>query len=101
MKHRLQVSSAAHNDLEEICFWYEFHDPDLKMRFLNAVNEIINQILLYPASCPVVYKYYRRGVVSGFPYNVLFKVDKDTIKIVSISHHNRSPSVLKKRADER
>ena len=44
---------------------------------------------------------FRKRIVSGFPYNIIYRVWQDYIYLVAVAHHSRRPGYWRKRSDRR
>jgi len=44
---------------------------------------------------------FRKRIVPGFPYNIIYRVWEDYIYLVAVAHHSRRPGYWRERADRR
>ena len=79
----------ADEELFESAGYYEKHSEGLGEEFLIAVGEALRRIDTFPAASRADSQGIRRRRVMGFPFNILYQRQKDSIFIVAIAHHRR------------
>jgi len=82
------------SDYNEAYSWYELQQGGLGERFLNAVEDVVQKIIVSPEVFGTKSKHgYREAIVRNFPYSVVYRLNKDTriILITSIHHHKKHP----------
>lgn len=100
MPHSLEIRPAARQEFDEACDWYKKEDPDIRDRFVGAVDNAISAISQRPLAFPVVYgTRARRAVVETFPYSIFFIMDGSKVVILSIFHDSRNPIIWRGRID--
>ena len=91
----------ARAEVKESVEFYETRLNGLGLRFLAAVEGTVERISASPeAGSPLAGK-FRKRIVSGFPYNIIYRVWEDYIYLVAVSHHHRRPGYWRERADRR
>jgi plasmid stabilization system protein ParE len=89
---RVVVRPAAAADIEDAYEWYESQQPGLGEEFLAALNTIRHQITEHPEAFPVLHRNTRRALIQRrFPYGIFYRLDEDTIIIVTCMHAKRDP----------
>ena len=89
---RLEFHPATAGDVREATNFYETQRAGLGAQFLTQLDVTLAQISHEPYSLPVVEGEVRRSIVKRFPYVVLFRIlDTDTVRVLVIRHHRRSP----------
>jgi len=68
---------AAAADVEEAYGWYENQRAGLGNEFLAAVSIVIESLVRYPESFPVVYRQTRRANLRRFPYSLFYRIIDD------------------------
>lgn len=63
----------AETEMLEAAAYYEAQQSDLGRRFLAAVQDAINRIVLNPSLYPVVTSDVQRCLTKVFPFGVLFR----------------------------
>lgn len=74
--------SRAASEIEAAAEYYEEIRPELKSKFIAALNKSYDILELNPFF-QIRYKNFRAVKLSGFPYNIYFTVD-ETTKIVTV-----------------
>ena len=82
----------------------EFYDARLNglgLRFLAAVEETTGRIATTPDAGAPLEGEYRKRIVPGFPYNIIYRVSEDCVYIVAVAHQHRRPGYWRERSDQR
>ncbi|MHB1379561.1 MAG: type II toxin-antitoxin system RelE/ParE family toxin [Desulfurivibrionaceae bacterium] len=82
----------AETELLEAAAYYESQQSDLGRRFLAAVQDAINRILLNPRLYPVVALDVQRCLTKIFPFGVLFRDRPEQIEVIAAMHLHRDPN---------
>ena len=61
------------------------------VKFIARVEDAVATVKVDPDACPLIQGPYRRQRVFKFPYDVIFRVNTDSLLIVAIAHHAREP----------
>lgn len=76
---------------------YEYEREGLGQRFTLAVDEAVQDVVVYPVRWPLLASVpaelgVRHRLVADFPFQILFRVlDGDLVEIVAIKHMKRHP----------
>ncbi|SMP47399.1 Plasmid stabilization system protein ParE [Desulfonatronum zhilinae] len=87
----------AEIEMTEAAAYYETQQPDLGKRFLTAVQDAVNRVVVNPRLYPVVELDVRRCLTKTFPFGVLFRERPDEIIVVAVMHLHRDPDYWKHR----
>jgi len=98
MTYQLYLQTAAINDLQEAVDWYETQQDGLGQEFLSIVGEVLGFIEKNPLVCALVYRQKRRATLRRFPYNIIYVVEGDLVRVSAIMHGKKDPSGWKKRS---
>lgn len=92
MSYHIDILSKAQYELFETWNWYEDKQPGLGKRFRQAFFDKAKLIQNDPLQYPVKNK-LREAILSGFPFIIVYKMDKhsNTIYILSVFHMSRHP----------
>ena len=93
----------ADAEITEAAQYYEVREPGLGSDFLGEVERALDQISTNPEACQRIGKRVRRKTLWRFPYNLIYAVYPDRIRIVACAHQKRRPFYWRKRlkdADE-
>lgn len=61
------------------------------MRFLAQVEHAVALLRAFPAMGTIVHRNYRRVLVNGFPYSVLYREHTTFVRVVAVVHHKLDP----------
>ena len=95
MRH--EFHPEALEEYEQAALYYAERDPQLARRFIEAVEEAIQQILESPTRWRVIDADVRRFLTRIFPFGVLYTIEPDFVLIVAIMHCSREPGYWKQR----
>ena len=91
MSQQLSFNSLAVQELREATAFYGKESPALGNAFLDEVEHALTQIRMLPHSCPLLSRTVRKKVLRRFPYNVLYSVHSEEIRVLAIAHQKRRP----------
>ena len=91
----------AKAEMQESVRFYEARFEGLGFRFLAAVEQTSERILAYPEAGTHLQHGFRKRIVPGFPYNVIYRVWEDSIYLIAIAHQHRPPAYWLRRKDHR
>ena len=94
MNYSYRLHPLIRKDYDEAYEWYEEKQKGSGERFIKAVRQTIEQIVLYPETYGRrSNKKFREAQVDYFPYLVVYKVNKQAgiIYISSIHHTKKHP----------
>jgi plasmid stabilization system protein ParE len=91
----------ARAEMNESFDFYEARLDGLGLRFLLSVEQTVERISTHPEAGAPLAGEFRKRIVSGFPYNVIYRVWQDYIYLVAVAHHSRRPGYWRERADRR
>ena len=95
---KLVVRRAAKLDLAEARGWYDEQRPGLGRELVETVSESLDRIQEHPELYPQVDDQVHRAVLQRFPYAIFYIAKPDTIRVLAVLHHARSPEHWKRRA---
>lgn len=101
MKLHVYFRPIARAEFDVAVDWFEEKRKGLGIDFTNAVRDDLDTV----STSPLIYrKLYRdvRGVsVTGFPYQIFYRVLNDEIiEVLSVFQVRRNPTVWRNRVDE-
>jgi plasmid stabilization system protein ParE len=76
--------------------WYEEREPGIGLALVERVEEVRHDISDWPDAAP---RYTTAGdgtvirskAVGGYPYRVVYAVDRDAVLILAYAHESREP----------
>ena len=87
----------ARGEFDEAAAWYEQHRAGLGAKFIDAVQDVLNQAARNPNRYALVFRDLREGLVRRFPYCVYYRDEGDRIIVLAVFHASRDPSTWQSR----
>jgi len=87
--------------MRESIEFYEARLEGLGLRFLSAVEQTAERISTHPEVGAPVAGEFRKRIVPGFPYNIIYRVWEDYVYLVAVAHHHRRPGYWRDRSARR
>ena len=87
----VEIHPDASMELEATAEFYESHLGGLGLRFLFAFESGIERIERFPQSGSPLSDGFRKVVVPGFPFSIVYQETQDQIMILAVAHHYRRP----------
>ncbi|HRT29062.1 MAG TPA: type II toxin-antitoxin system RelE/ParE family toxin [Kiritimatiellia bacterium] len=88
---------CAEAEMVKAATYYETQQSGLGKRFLAAVQEAVNRIVINPHLYPIVELDVRRCFTKTFPFGVLFRERSDMFVVMAVMHLHRDPDYWKTR----
>ena len=92
---------SARAELDESAIFYESRLRGLGTRFAASVEDAVERIADSPAAGAPLGGEYRKRIVAGFPFSVIYRVWEDHVFVVAIAHQHRRPGYWLGRRDHR
>ena len=84
-------------EADEAAAFYKAQQPELEVRFLEALNEAITRIRRNPLMYHGVGGNVRKCRILRFPYGVIYRVGDERIEVIAVMHLRRWPGYWKSR----
>jgi plasmid stabilization system protein ParE len=84
-------------EADEAASFYKEQQPNLELRFLEALNDSISRIRRNPLLYRRVEGDIRKCRIMRFPYGIVYRVIGDRIEVIAIMHLRRRPGYWKSR----
>ena len=97
MTRRLHLWDEADLDVLDAVAWYEDQRAGLGAEFLIELDGVMQRIVQTPFQFPEIKENVRRALLQRFPYSVYFKVDNETVDVLSVLHQHRDPRTWEQR----
>ncbi|MFO0843139.1 MAG: type II toxin-antitoxin system RelE/ParE family toxin [Gemmataceae bacterium] len=88
----------ARAEFDEAYDWYEGQRTGLGEAFADAVQPVLDRISAMPKMLAAVFGDVRKAVVQRFPYCVYYREEATCIRVLSVFHTSRDPSIWQSRA---
>ena len=89
MMPRVEMVREAEDDLMSAASFYEAQRRGLALRFIAAVERVVAFAVEQPLTGAPLGGAIRRHLVPGFPYSVIYDVDRERVRVLAIAHHRR------------
>ena len=97
-KHSIRLHPLAAQEIEAAFDWYFVRSPRSANSFLNQVNQAIFQIQESPGTWPSYDHGTRHYIITGFPFQIIYRQRDSIIEIIAIAHGKRKPNYWSNRA---
>jgi toxin ParE1/3/4 len=84
---RVGLHPEALAELELASQFYESRSSELRIRFIEAVEEATARILQSPGTWRLIDDDVRRCLTHVFPFGVLYVLESESVLIVAITNH--------------
>jgi toxin ParE1/3/4 len=84
-------------EADEAVAFYKEQQPDLEVRFLEALNDAISRIRRNPLIYRRIEEEVRKCRILRFPYGVIFRASNDRIEVIAVMHLRQQPGYWKSR----
>ena len=91
MTKRVDFHELAEFELNDAAVFFEGKTAGLGHRFLSAVERAVAEVTKHPEASPIILNHVRRKLVRKFPYNIMFTIKPDQIRILAIANQKRRP----------
>lgn len=90
----------ADAEINEAARYYESRSQGLGRELLDEIERALRLIARNPEACQRIAKRARRRPLWRFPYNLIYAVYPDRIRVVACAHQKRRPFYWRKRQRE-
>lgn len=94
---RLEIVDAALDEAEAARNHYASREAGLGDAFARDFAQSIAWIEAQPLAWALVGKRARRRLLDRFPYAVIYRVEKDLIRVVAVMHQRQRPGYWRSR----
>ena len=81
----------AEVELADAAQYYEQSRSGLGVDFLTEVELVLGQLTATPEAFPQISKRTRRKSLWRFPYNLIYAIYPDRLRIIAVAHQKRRP----------
>lgn len=87
----LQFHRLVRDEVSHAYQYYQNQKPKLGDTFLEALDDIFNQIIDNPNLYPVDFEQVRKALLQKFPFSIYFEIVEEQIFIYSVFHQSQDP----------
>ena len=91
MEYKIEFAPLAKFELLEALEYYQNISESLKIRIYEEFTQAITKIERNPYLFQLIYKDKRHCILKKFPYSIFFRINNETIQIISFFHQKRNP----------
>jgi hypothetical protein len=92
---------SAREELDASADFYEARLSGLGLRFLVAVEEAARRITESPDAGIPMPGGFRKRLVAGFPFSIIYRAWEEEVYLVAIAHQHRRPGYWRRRSRAR
>lgn len=97
MSLTVTLDPEARAEFDDGYDYYEGQRSGLGERFAGEVQVVLRRIGTTPRLHQIVFGDVRRAVVRGFPYCVYYREEPSRVRVLSVFHASRDPSIWQSR----
>lgn len=86
---------AAAREYLDALDWYEERQPGLGQAFRRAVRQAERRLTEFPESAPYVDRDFRGCLIRRFPYQLVYRIEDDVIRVYALFHCAQDPDQLR------
>ena len=90
----------AAQEYDESCEFYGSRDREVCARFQALVEQKLQSLVKNHELYPIVQRDIREATLRSFPFTIYVRVTDQAIRVLSVFHHRRDPSVWQSRAED-
>ncbi len=87
----VELLPEAQSDIRSTIAYYRTFSPALANTFMSSVSSTLLRLETFPQSGHLVGPATRRIVIKNFPYGIFYRVENETIFVLSVAHLKRKP----------
>ena len=91
------LDPEARTEFDDGYDYYEGQRAGLGERFASEVQVVLTRIGTTPRLHQMVFGDVRRAVVRGFPFCVYYREEPSRVRVLSVFHTSRDPSIWQSR----
>ena len=91
------LDPEAQAEFDEAYDFYEGRRTGVGERFADAVQMVLDRIAGQPRLHTAVFGDVRKAVVAAFPYCVFYREEPSQVRVLSVFHTSRDPSIWQSR----
>ncbi len=87
----ITLHEEAEDDLAEAAHFLEERTPGFEQIFCGEVGYALERLMENPRIGPEIAPGIRKLALRRFPYNVVYEILPDRVRVLAVLHHRRSP----------
>ena len=95
--YSLQFHRLVRDEVSDAYRYYQSQKPKLGDTFLEALDDIFNQIIDNPNLFPRDFEGVQKALLRKFPFSIYFEIIEEQIFVYSVFHQSRNPESWQER----
>lgn len=87
----------AEKEFNEAVIWYKKQRKGLELEFIFCIDEALQRIKRNYKIYPIIFDQYKKVIVRRFPFIIIFRTLKNSIRILAIFHSKKRIEKIYKR----
>ena len=83
--------SLTQREIDEVVAWFDEQVEGKGTDFLDELDRVIRRVKAYPFASTQIEPDIRRCLFARFPYSLIYGIEEQTIVIIAVAHHRRTP----------
>ena len=88
---KIRFLKPAQSEVDDAVAWYDSQSCSLGTQFLDDLDRTVRRIAAYPLASAKIEEHLRRGLLSRFPYGIIYGIDSETVIVIAVAHLHREP----------
>lgn len=97
MTYNVVVTNYAERDIEDAILWYNKIEATLSQRLIEELFTIFDLIASNPEIFRIRYKTLRIINLDVFPFQVVYRIQNQTIEVIAVFHSKQNPKKWEQR----
>lgn len=83
--------SLTEQEIDEVVAWFDEHLEGKGTDFLDELDRVIRRVKAYPFASTQIEPDIRKCSFVRFPYSLIYGIEGQTIVVIAVAHHRRTP----------
>jgi len=97
---RVVYHPAAEDELVAAARYYAGQADGLGHKFLDELQIVVDEVVAFPGTWPVLYADARRHQFAHFPYGVIYRIVGDVVRVLAVSNLHQEPNYWRLRLED-
>lgn len=87
----VRILRLTQQEIDEAVAWFDAQVEGKGTEFLDEFDRVIRRVKAYPFASTQIEPDIRKCLFAHFPYSLIFGVEEQTIVVIAVAHHRRTP----------
>lgn len=88
---KVSYDEMARAEILDAARYFSAISPDLAARFAEEIDIGIRRVVEFPKAWPQSFAETRRYLLTDFPYQLIYKIEGEQIRVYALAHLKRKP----------